>query len=121
MLIEQCERLDTDKDVLRLLAQLMRHPLEWGGTFKTINKGISRGSPMSPLFAAIYLKPLDDAMDIAQIAYVRYMDDWIILTTNRHKLRKGIALVNQVLNQLKVTKHPNKTWMGKIDRGFAYR
>ena len=62
---------------------------------------------------------------IAQIAYVRAFiemrDDWIILTTNRHKLRKGIALVNQVLNQLKVTKHPNKTWMGKIDRGFACR
>ena len=69
---------------------------------------------MSPLFAAIYLKPLDDAIDKAQIAY-------IILTTNRHKLRKDIALVNQVLNQLKVTKHPDKTWMGKIDRGFAYR
>ena len=120
MLIEQCEQLGTDKDVLRLLAQLMRRPLEWGGTFKTINKGISRGSPMSPLLAAIYLKPLDDAMDKAQIAYVRYMDDWLILTTNRHKLRQGIALVNQVLNQLKVHQHPDKTWMGNIDRGFDF-
>lgn len=120
VLIEQCEQLGTDKDVLRLLAQLMRRPLEWGGTFKTINKGISRGSPMSPLLAAIYLKPLDDAMDKAQIAYVRYMDDWLILTTNRHKLRQGIALVNQVLNQLKVHQHPDKTWMGNIDRGFDF-
>ena len=60
---------------------------------------------MSPLLAAIYLKPLDDAMDKAQIAYVRYMDDWLSLTTNRHKRRQGIALVNQVLNQLKVHQH----------------
>jgi len=47
------------------------------------------------------------------------MDDWVILATNRHKLRKGIALVNRVLNQLTIDKHPDKTWMGKISRGFA--
>ena len=28
--------------------------------------------------------------------------------------------MNQVLNQLKVTKHPDKTWMGKIDRGVDF-
>ena len=75
---------------------------------------------MSPLFAALYLKPLDDAMDQAGIAYVRYMDDWVILTTSRHRLKRGIRLVNQTLNQLKLAQHPDKTWMGKIDRGFTF-
>jgi len=38
--------------------------------------------------AAIYLKPLDDGMARAGIALVRYMDDWVIMTTRRHHFRK---------------------------------
>lgn len=29
--------------------------------------------------------------------------------------------LNQVLGQLGLVKHPNKIWIGKVDRGFAYR
>ncbi|MCP3955746.1 MAG: reverse transcriptase, partial [Desulfobacterales bacterium] len=75
----QCETLVPDKVVMRLLAQVVQRTVEWGGTFREINRGIGRGSPLSPLFATLYLKPLDDAMDKAGIAYVRYMDDWVIL------------------------------------------
>ncbi|MCP3855632.1 MAG: reverse transcriptase, partial [Actinomycetia bacterium] len=116
----QCETLVPDKVVMRLLAQVVQRTVEWGGTFREINRGIGRGSPLSPLFAALYLKPLDDAMDKAGIAYVRYMDDWVILCSNRHKLRRGVRLVNKTLNVLKLTQHPDKTWLGKIDRGFDF-
>ena len=70
--------------------------------------------------AAIYLKPLDDGMARAGIALVRYMDDWVIMTTRRHQLRKGIRLIKQTLQQLKLSIHPDKTEMGKIDRGFTF-
>lgn len=29
--------------------------------------------------------------------------------------------LNQVLGQLGPVEHPNKIWIGKVDKGFAYR
>ena len=76
VLLQQLDALVPDKAVLRLLTQVIGRTVESGGIFKLVTKGIGRGSPLSPLLAAIYLKPLDDVMDRAGIAYVRYMDDW---------------------------------------------
>jgi hypothetical protein len=35
------------------------------------------------------------------------MDDWVVLSPTRWKLRKAIKKANQVLAQLKVEKHPD--------------
>ena len=59
-------------------------------------------------------------MDRAGIAYVRYMDDWVIMTPRRHQLRRGIRLIKQTLQQLKLSTHSDKTWEGKIDRGVRF-
>jgi RNA-directed DNA polymerase len=48
------------------------------------------------------------------------MDDWIILPTNRSKLKKVIQTVNQTLNELKVEKHPEKTFIGLIAKDFDF-
>ncbi|NEO96757.1 MAG: hypothetical protein F6K56_44290 [Moorea sp. SIO3G5] len=52
--------------------------------------------------------------------YVRYMDDWVILAPTRWKLRKGIKVVNQVMAELRVEKHPEKTFIGRIAQGFDF-
>ena len=70
--------------------------------------------------AAIYLKPLDDAMAALDVKYVRYMDDWCILAKTRWKLKRAIKVMNQVLAKLKLSKHPDKTEMGKVDKGFDF-
>ncbi|MCP4210209.1 MAG: hypothetical protein GY764_01905 [Halieaceae bacterium] len=59
--------------------------------------------------AVIYLKPLDDGVARAGIALVRYMDDWVIMTTRRHQFRKGIRPIKQTLHQLKLKTNPDKT------------
>ena len=124
ILIEQLQRYIHEQSVMRLLVQVIQRTVEWGGTFRTIRRGIGRGSSLSPLFAALYLKSLDDAMDQAMnqggIAYVRYMDDWVVLTSSRWKLRRCIRRINQILGMLKLYPHPDKTWMGQIDRGFDF-
>ena len=48
------------------------------------------------------------------------MDDWVILAPTRLKLREAIRLVNQVLAELHVEQHPDKTFIGRISRGFAF-
>jgi RNA-directed DNA polymerase len=52
--------------------------------------------------------------------YVRFMDDWIVLPPYRWKLKKAIQIVNQTLNELKVEKHPDKTFIGRIAKGFDF-
>jgi|GEM_PF-1911616 len=69
---------------------------------------------------ALFLKPLDDRMAELGCFYVRYMDDWVILAPTRWKLRKAIKVVNRVMEQLQVEKHPEKTFIGQISRGFDF-
>jgi hypothetical protein len=54
------------------------------------------------------------------LAYARFMDDWVILAPTRWKLREAIRLVNQTLAALHVEQHPDKTFIGRISRGFDF-
>ena len=68
----------------------------------------------------MYLKPLDDLMERLDLPYVRYMDDWVILAKTRWALRRVVQQVNTILDNLKLEKHPDKTFIGRIDRGFDF-
>lgn len=85
-----------------------------------LKQGISRGCPLSPLMGAIYLKRLDDHMKETGLFYARFMDDWVVIAPTRWKLREAVRIVNETLNCLRVEKHPAKTFIGKVDRGFDF-
>ena len=72
------------------------------------------------MIGALYLKLMDDRMEKTGLFYVRFMDDWIVLSPNRWKLKKAVQIVNQTLNELKVEKHPDKTFIGRIAKGFDF-
>ena len=63
---------------------------------------------------------LDERMEANGLFYVRFMDDWVVLTPTRWKLRKAIRIVNQTLAELQVEQHPDKTFIGRISRGFSF-
>ena len=48
------------------------------------------------------------------------MDDWVVLAPTRWKLRKAIRIVNETLAELEVEQHPDKTFVGYIERGFSF-
>jgi hypothetical protein len=52
--------------------------------------------------------------------YRRYMDDVIVLAKTRWHLRKAVKTVNQHFNQLKVEQAPDKTFIGRIEKGFDF-
>ncbi|MBN3940004.1 reverse transcriptase/maturase family protein [Nostoc sp. NMS9] len=110
-----------DPVVLDLVGQYLQRFVSDGGEYTDIVQGISLGCPLSPLMGALYLKPLDDRMAELGCFYVRYMDDWVILSPTRWKLRKAIKAVNEVMADLRVgEKHPDKTFIGRISRGFDF-
>jgi len=69
---------------------------------------------------AFYLKLLDERVEKTGLAYARFMDDWVILAPTRWKLRAAVRLVNQTLAELHVQQHPDKTFIGRISRGFDF-
>ncbi len=54
------------------------------------------------------------------VAYFRYMDDILILAPTRWKLKKAIRWLNKMFNELRLEKHPDKTLMGRIEKGFDF-
>ena len=47
------------------------------------------------------------------------MDGWVVLAPTRWKLREAVRSVNQTLAELKVQEHPDKTFAGRVSRGFG--
>ena len=68
-------------------------------------------------FGFFAYQPMMDAMGVF---YARFMDDWVVLAPTRWKLRVAISTVNQTLAALKVEQHPDKTFIGRISRGFDF-
>ena len=106
--------------VLNLLGQYLRRTSEWGGAFWDYENGISLRCPLSPLIGAFFLNALDAAAAKLHLFYVRFMDDILILAPTRWQLRGAVKAVNQMLGALRLEKHPDKTFIGRIERGFDF-
>ena len=121
LLIEQIYQHIDNKILRRYLYQVVRRTVEYGGNYQDITQGISRGCPLSPLLGALYLKTLDKVFDTnTSYFYLRYMDDILILSKTRWQNRKAVRLLNQVFSELKIAQHPDKTFIGRIEKGFDF-
>jgi len=120
ILLAMLERHVPDRRVFDLLRQYVRRTIYDAGLYEDVERGISLGGPLSPLMGAFYLKLLDERMEETGLPYARFMDDWVILAPTRWKLRAAIRLVNRTLVELKVEQHPDKTFIGRISRGFDF-
>ena len=120
LLLDQLAFYIKDRRVLNLLGQYLRRTTESGGSFWDDDKGISLGCPLSPLIGAFFLNALDAAATKLRLFYIRFMDDILILSPSRWQLRRAVKLVNQTLGSLSLEKHPDKTFIGKVERGFDF-
>jgi len=109
-----------DRTIIGYVWQFLNRCVEWGGLYQDFKKGIPRGSSLSPLLGAFYLLELDQMMEKLDVKYFWYMDDILILATTRWKLKKAIRVLNQTFNELKLEKHPDKTSIGRPERGFDF-
>lgn len=57
-------------------------------------------------------------METLGLFYVRYSDDMLMLAPTRWKLKKAVKHLNEIFNGLKLEKHPDKTFIGRIEKGF---
>ena len=109
-----------DRTIMGYVWQFLNRCVEWGGLYRDIKRGIPRGASLSPLLGAFYLLDLDRRMERLDVKYFRYMDDILILAPTRWKLKKAIRVLNLTFNELKLEKRPDKTSMGRIEKGLDF-
>jgi autotransporter-associated beta strand protein len=60
------------------------------------------------------------AMAQSGLFYVRFMDDILVLAPTRWKLRRAVRVVNEQRPALDLEQHPDKTFIGRIAKGFDF-
>ena len=120
LLLDHLARHVADRAVLNLVGQYLRRVAERGGWYWAPTRGIPLGCPLSPVLGAFFLGDLDAALERGGFFFLRFMDDVLVLAPTRWKLRAAVKVVNRVLAALDLKKHPDKTFIGRIEKGFDW-
>ena len=102
-----------ERDIVWLLDQVI----------DSFSKGIPLGNLTSQVFANIYMNKLDQFIkhDLKAKYYMRYADDFIILSGYNNTLQRSIVTIAEFLeNDLKLELHPNKVIIRKLNWGIDF-
>lgn len=107
-----------DKDVTWLIGRII-------DSFQTTNEeiGLPLGNLTSQLFANIYLNELDQYVKHVLKAkyYIRYADDFVIMSTDRRYLEYILPCIGEFLNNnLRLVLHPDKVFISTIASGVDF-
>jgi hypothetical protein len=120
LLVDRLVKVTKDRKLLNLLWRFMKRHTDCRGNYWEFDCGISSGCLLSPILGAWFLDDLDNAIEQLGLFYVRFMDDIVVLTPTRWKLKKAVRILNQVIEGLRLKKHPVKTFIGKVSKGFDF-
>lgn len=116
----------SDRRLLRLLRQWLEAGVLDGGAWQATERGVPQGGVISPLLANIVLHELDRFWEdgcrhLGQL--VRYADDFVVLCRTEAQAQEALRRVQELLNGLGLTLHPEKTRvvvLGKGAQGFDF-
>jgi len=117
ILISLIKKKIQDKDTIWLIKKIIK------SFFTSLNKGLPLGNITSQLFANIFLNELDRFIKhkLKIKYYIRYCDDFIILSDNKDYLEKLIPKINNFLKEkLKLSLHSDKINIRKHHQGIDF-
>lgn len=110
------ERIE-DEELMKLLERII------GSFEKKPGKGLPLGNVTSQLFANVYLNLLDWYVkcELQAKFYVRYCDDFVIVSENENFLKECISKISIFLAEnLQLELHPSKIEMRKLPQGIDF-
>jgi len=117
ILISLIEKQVRDKDAVWLIKKIVK-------SFSILpHKGLPLGNITSQLFANIYLNELDQFIKhkLKIRCYIRYCDDFVILSDNKEYLENLIYTINSFLkDRLKLSLHSDKIKIRKYHQGIDF-
>ena len=122
LLIEEVSKKASDKKILNLIKLWLKAGLlDPRGEFYETTEGIAQGAIISPLLANIYLHRLDVFMTQKKYNYIRYSDDFIVLTGTKKQAYMAfddvLYFIRDVL-RLKLNENPYP--FKHVDAGFTF-
>ncbi|WP_253893519.1 reverse transcriptase domain-containing protein [Serratia marcescens] len=119
--VNQFNRDIDNPELQTLFNQYVYYSVEYGGEIHTPEQGIPRGCALSPIIGASLLFHVDSYFSAQEnVFYARYMDDFLILTPTRWKLRKAVRRLNEFFDLGGFEQHPDKTQLGRLGQGFDW-
>ena len=107
-----------DKNILWLIKIILEnHKTDLEG------KGMPLGNLTSQFFANVYLNELDYYVknELSAKYYIRYVDDFVILSNSKSKLRTCEEQIHIFLKEkLDIALHPDKTKILTLDKGINF-
>ena len=91
-------------------------------TFYKKNTGLPIGNYTSQFLAVFYLNDLDHFIkeELGCKYYIRYMDDGIILDSNKERLKDILRILESIINREYLLEFNNKTKLYKSTEGFTF-
>lgn len=117
ILLELLSEQITDGDTISLVKKII------DSFHKTQGKGLPLGNVTSQLFANVYMNPFDWFVkkEIGARNYIRYCDDFLILSTSRDYLFGLIPKIEKFLeNNLHLHLHPEKISVSSLKQGIDF-
>ncbi len=100
VLMSRLKRRIPDCKVLRLINRYLRSGVqELDGQIQPTTQGVPQGGPLSPLLANILLDDLDKELERRGHRFVRYADDFIILTRSQRAAERVYASITRWLER----------------------
>lgn len=110
-----------DGNILHLIEKFLRAGVMHNGVFKPTTIGTPQGGVISPLLANIILNALDQHLEANGFQFVRYADDFVILTRSKSQAQEALVCADRFLtDSLGLTLSPEKTMVTTFAKGFAF-
>lgn len=119
-LLQDIKKYYHDPRLLAMLENIITNPIDTPRGYKNPSRGIALRGPLSQFFSALYLKPLDDAFDKAQVAYYRFQDDILILCKTKRQMNRCRRIMMAVLHERQLSLSRKKSRIGSIAPSFHF-
>lgn len=121
ILISIVQRKVKDEKIIWLIKQILSNNADSLGGRTT--KGMPLGNHTSQFFANLYLNELDQFVkhELKAKYYIRYVDDFVILSYSTKKLQEYMDKINMFLKEeLILELHPDKSKILNLNQGIQF-
>ena len=110
-----------DGNILKLIQRFLTAGVMEDGVFKPTTVGTPQGGVISPLLANIVLNKLDWHLEHCRYRFVRYADDFVVITQSRQQSQEALAAVKYAVEELLgLQLSPEKTHFSTYGKGYEF-
>lgn len=121
VILDRLREKIADGWVLNSITNMLKAGVMEDGIFHETNEGTPQGGVISPLLANLVGDVIDKELEKAGYKFVRYADDFIVMTKTEAELPAALSFVKEVIEgKLGLKLSEDKTKLTNFKRGFRF-